>query len=370
MRRFLSLLLVLSAIFADGQIMNKLTGRAYGGIFIPFNDLPKTDFSTYRINYGFGVGLDYDIGYNLKVRGDLLAGIMNGSSDPFYYESNVIEPQLSVSYNILPLLSKKESAYKLEIIGGAGMLFYYSKLYRLDSRDLVAESPNPGGFPFSPNGFVNGGIDFSIPLSRSSWINAGYTQRYAFDAEFIDAFASGDAPDQYGFFHVGFKFDFVEKRDRKKIELDRRKYNKMVSTIDSLAAANSQISGETVDRLEMESREKDLMIQGLQLTIDSLRANVTKVADDGSQPATEGPDSEALLSSSMHRIIVASMPSRPLAQRWIDRSNLDKSEMIIVYVEALDTYRIVYKSFPTHAAAKKELQQIKSNVSDAWIIKF
>ena len=59
-----------------------------------------------------------------------------------------------------------------------------------------------------------------------------------------------------------------------------------------------------------------------------------------------------------------------MAQRWIDRSTLDKSEMVIAYIPDLNTHRVIYRSYDTFESARKEQQRIKIMIEDAWIIRF
>jgi len=49
---------------------------------------------------------------------------------------------------------------------------------------------------------------------------------------------------------------------------------------------------------------------------------------------------------------------------------LDRDEMMIAYIERLDTYRVIYKSSDSMAAAKKHRDEARKYYSDAWIAKF
>ena len=120
------------------------------------------------------------------------------------------------------------------------------------------------------------------------------------------------------------------------------------------------------------------MINNLKTELDSARALVATNYDTisgrsfdspSTTPPTEAVAAE-ILSRPAYRIIVISLPTREMAQRWIDKSNLDKSEMVIAYIPDLNTHRVVYKSFNTFPAARKEQQRLKRSISDAWIIKF
>ena len=184
----------------------------------------------------------------------------------------------------------------------------------------------------------------------------------------MDGFKNGSGNDYYGSLNVGMIATFKKVRDKSKVEIDKRKYNNLISTIDSLDGAAKRGNPEKMAKLEMESQEKDLKIRSLEMKIDSMETRV--VAIDTENPRTKSsPNAEAILATPQYRIIVGSMPSRERATKWINKSSLDQSEMVVLYVDDIDTYRIIYKSYSTYAAAKKDLPSVKSVVADAWIIK-
>jgi hypothetical protein len=68
------------------------------------------------------------------------------------------------------------------------------------------------------------------------------------------------------------------------------------------------------------------------------------------------------------RVVVSSMPSEELAARFISRHNLDQAR--VVYVQRLDTYRVVYESFTELSDAQVEFKLIRSDFPDAWLVYF
>lgn len=80
----------------------------------------------------------------------------------------------------------------------------------------------------------------------------------------------------------------------------------------------------------------------------------------GESPAEEG--------SKQWRVVVSSMPSQALAERFMSRNNLDQAR--VVYVERLDTYRVVYESFSELSDAQVEFKMIRSEFPDAWLVYF
>ncbi len=68
------------------------------------------------------------------------------------------------------------------------------------------------------------------------------------------------------------------------------------------------------------------------------------------------------------RVVVSSMPSHELAEGFIARHNLKNAQ--VVYVEKLDTYRVVYDSFRELGDAQVEFQLINSDFPEAWLVYF
>ncbi|MEQ9262390.1 MAG: SPOR domain-containing protein [Owenweeksia sp.] len=368
MRHFILTLFIILTVSYGYKAQESLSGHLNTGLIIPFTDFTESSFRGTKPNVLISAGLGYQFNVpNLRLRGDITAATIDGDDNVFFHETTFYEGLLSLQYNIVPLFS--DSKFKLYLTGGAGGVFYYSKLYDIKTRSLVAESPNPAEQSLSFNPVLAGGIEMGYPISDNLEINLGFTERAVLFNDYIDAYKSGDFNDLYGSLTAGLTFYLKDKKDKSKVELDRSKYNQLISTIDSLEGASNNGNPEDIAKLEMEKREKDLRIQMLENELDSMRAKVVKL-DTEKRNMPQAPDAEQLLSRPQYRLIVASLPSRAMAQRWMDRSSLDKSEMIIIYVEDINTYRVIYKSYDSYSAARKEQQQIKSVVSDAWIKKF
>ena len=368
MKQFLPILGLLFTVNYSVSAQEALSGHLNTGVVIPFNDFTGAGFKGVKPNILVAPGLGYSLGDSgFRLRGDFTLATMNGDNDRDFYETSFYEGLLTAQYDVVNLFG--DSDFKLYLTAGAGLLFYYSKLYDIQTRSRISESPIPSESSFSANPVLAGGFEMGYPLSQNLEINLGFVERALIGNDYMDAFASGSSDDLYGNLTVGLTFYLKDKKDVNMVEMDRSKYNRLISTIDSLENTSNQGDPEEIARLEMESKDKDVKIQILENELDSLRAKVVKI-DTEKRNIPPAPDAEALLSSPRYRIIVASLPSRTMAQRWIDRSNLDKSEMIIVYVSDLNTYRVIYKSYDSYEAARKEQQQVKSVVSDAWIKKF
>lgn len=68
------------------------------------------------------------------------------------------------------------------------------------------------------------------------------------------------------------------------------------------------------------------------------------------------------------RVVVSSMPSRELADKFISRHKIPGAN--VAYVDKLNTYRVVYASFPELSDAQVEFGMIKSDFPDAWLVYF
>ena len=360
------ILLCIFSLQATGQ--TKLSGHLNTGFLFPFNDFTDNSFQGVKPNGFVGAGLGYVLAENFRLRGDLNAGILNGDNNVHFYETTFFEGHLFGEYNIIPLMNS-DSKFELNINAGLGLNLYYAKRFDVTTRTRITESPIPSNSSFSTNPIVSAGFSISYPLSPNLAVNLGYTQKAMLFNDNMDTFESGSSDDFYGGLNMGLIFSLKKVKDKSKVEIDRKKYNKLISSIDSLDNIARNGNPEKMARLEMESQEKDLKIRALEVVIDSLKTNVVSI--DSEKPAS-GPkaDPATILATPQYRIIVGSMPSRERATRWIARSGLDDSEMVVVYVDDIDTYRIVYKSYNSYAAARKELLQIRGRVPDAWIIKF
>lgn len=349
----------------------KLSGHLNLGYLVPFTDLSNSDYSGYDPNLAVSAGLGYMVYENLRLRGDLLIGNMNGDNGIAFYQTTLIEPKLALEYNLATLLSDNPK-YRFNVLGGAGIALIQARSFDFNTRALIAESPIPQETFMSPNGFISGGLNFGYAVTPKLEVNLGYEHRLIFDQEYIDATKSGDFSDVYGGISLGLVFYFGESKKPGTVEIEQNKYRKMQQRMDSLEIVASEGNQIKVARLEMKSKEQELELARMKARVDSLRAtgNTVNVATDNSKGVEIKPNQKAILGAPQFRIIVASLPSQAQGQRWIDRSNLNKQEMVVAYVQDINTYRVVYKSFDTLDAAKKELQNIKTTIPDAWIIKF
>lgn len=351
----------------NSQAQNKISAHLNTGLHFPQNDFSDNSFQGVKPNTFVSGGLGYVLADNFRLRGDLGMGLINGDNGISFYETTLIETAIFAEYNILPFIVLSDK-FEFYINGGTGLVSYQAKLYDMATRDLVVESPNPGDPSYSINTMLSGGFNAVYSLTPNLAVNLGYTQKVMLFNDYMDAFENGGSGDFFASLNVGLIATFKDVKDKSKVEIDKKKYRGLISTIDSLDDVAKNGNPEKMAKLEMESQEKDLKIRSLEIKIDSMETRVVTVNSESPRPQA-APDAEAILATAQYRIIVASMPSRERATRWINKSSLDKSGMVVLYVDDIDTYRIIYKSYPTYAAAKKDLPNVKSVISDAWIIK-
>lgn len=373
MKKLLTQTLLFSATLLSLHLsaQSKLSGSLYTGVLVPFNDFTESNYDGAQFNLGLGAALGYNINDDFKLRGNLMMGNLNGNNNIAFYRTRLIETSLEASYNVIPLLNKG-SKVKLEPRLGAGLLFYSSTLFDINTRNRITESPIPTEKAYSPNGFFTAGLELGLPVATNLDFTLGYNQRYVLPNDYVDGFKSGDFNDHYGMVTVGLTFYLKSTRKPGTVEIEKKKYDDMRSRIDSLEDYAPTVDNSKVAELEMTNKEQELEIETLKTTVDSLRAqkNTRSYGTDNTGAPTYNPNTKAILGTPQYRIIVASLPSQVQAQRWIDRSNLDKREMVVAHIEDLNTYRVVYRSFDTLEQAKKEIQSVKGTIPDAWIVKF
>ena len=376
MKKITSLLslLLLTTFAMQGQ--EKFSAMVEMGLGIPFVELNGNTYQGYKPNIGISGGVGYDIMPNLRLRADVMAIQLNGNNDASYFQAQAYEGSASVDYNILGLFNKN-SKYMLNARGGVGAGFANSNLYDINTRQKITEVPaqNVGGSSYSIQTFILAGLNLGIPVSDKIAINVGYAHRVLWFQPWLDAF-NANSFDTYGVLTAGLHFNLKSDRDKSKIEVDPKKYNALKAKADSTDRFEAQANrnAERIGRLEMSNQEKDMQIAMLQGAVDSLKANPIVVKGEVTPGKKENMvvrnQSSDDIGPERYRVVVVSSPTRAGAQKFIDRSKLDKEEMMIAYIERLDTYRVIYKSTDAIEAAKKHRDEARKYYSDAWIAKF
>ena len=123
--------------------------------------------------------------------------------------------------------------------------------------------------------------------------------------------------------------------------------------------------------------EAEVSFDTAETSVDSLAlqdvADSLNVSDSDSlqqptetdQPTTSGSE---VSNQKMWRIVVSSMPSQEMANKFIGRYQISGAR--ILYVDRLNTYRVVQASFQELSDAQVEFNLIKSDFPDAWLVYF
>ena len=389
MKKIVSLF-ILGLVFSPALMaQNKFSANVEFGLGIPFVDLNQNNYTGYKPNLGVNAGIGYQFDKASRLRADVMAGQFNGNNAAFFFQSQSYEGSLSYEYNLLNMFGSVSSNFKLNGRAGIGAGIMNSNLYDINTRERLAEIPNANeGNSFSVQTFILVGLNAGIPLNKKMDLNIGYAHRVLFFQPWVDAYnpPSSAGFDTYGYVTAGLTYYLKSDKDPSKIEVDPKKYEALQLKADSSDAFANRLNRTTekVARLEMSNQEKDMQMEMMRTEIDSMKANPVVVTKEvrpgrGENMVVKGregnvDEGEAMgddeLGPVRYRVIVVSSPSRAGAQRFINRTKLDTDDMMIAYIERLDTYRVIYKSSASIEAARKARAEARKYYSDAWITKF
>jgi len=379
--RIIDKLLIGSIMLTGGlSAQDKLSGNFAIGLGMPMVELDQSNYVGYKTNLAVNAGIGYQFDASSRLRADALAGQFNGNNENFFYQTQMFEGSISYEYNIVHVFDPK-SSFKLNGRAGLGAGLMNSNLYDIVTRQRAAEIPNPttDGRTYSLNTFILLGLNAGIPLTNKLDLNVGYAHRVLLFQPWLDAFNSKSF-DMYGFVTAGLTYYLKSDRDKSKIEVDPKKYAALKLSADSAEIVNKSLTrqAEKVASLEMSNQEKDVQIDMLNQKIDSLNtmprvaAAVAPVGNATGNTNTSLTTKKAStdLGTEMYRIVIVSSFSEAEAQKFINRSKLNKDDMQIAYIAKLDTYRVIYKSANSLDEAKTYRAEARKYYSNAWIVKF
>jgi hypothetical protein len=361
---------------------DRLSGNFAIGIGLPLVELNQSTYIGYKTNFAVNAGVGYQFDASSRLRADAVALQLNGNNDNAFYQTQTFEGSVSYEYNLIHFFDKK-SSFKLNGRAGLGAGLMNANLYDRTTRQRIAETPSPGSdrSAYSLNTFILLGSNAGIPLSNKLDLNIGYAHRVLLFQPWVDAFNSSSF-DMYGIVTAGLTYYLKSDRDKKKIEVDPKKYDALKQKADSAATISSKLNrqSEKVATLEMSNQEKDMQIEFLNQKVDSLntipRTVVAGYSTSGDEKtaavSVQGTSKQAStdLGAAMYRVVIVSSPNETGAQKFIDRSKLNKDDMQIAYISKLDTYRVIYKSAITLSEAKVFRTEARKYYSDAWVSKF
>jgi hypothetical protein len=214
-------------------------------------------------------------------------------------------------------------------------------------------------------------FNLHIPVSTSVYLTAGASTRLLYDFDLAEAVQRGEANDFISGINLGVAIDLGRTAKDGEIIISERRLDLMQSDLET---AKKDMEKQKMES-DSELRDRDMQIAMLRRERDSLRAEASKrvlPADDDKEVVASGtvPSSDRADYQEQWRVVIGSFATQDKAQRFIDRTQLDRSGMEVLYVEELETYRLIYKSFDTMGAALKARDEVRGSISDAWVIKF
>lgn len=122
-------------------------------------------------------------------------------------------------------------------------------------------------------------------------------------------------------------------------------------------------AGDTIETVDTDTISEEVDTTDLSAEDDQDREVQNELREGGTaneEVATSG--------SKQWRLVLSSMPSRERAERFREKISEPGSE--IIYVDRLNTYRVVYRSFDDLREAQREYEQLSAQHPDAWLVYF
>ncbi|MBI1315571.1 hypothetical protein GC167_01755 [bacterium] len=364
-RNLLLLFLLCLQCTARGQSFNDRIYVNVSGLYLlPFTDVYESNFEQNRLDMGLEIGLGYRFSEVLSLRGGYMVGNMDGDIGKKYSETQLNELNLNADIDLFQLFNSNARWRGVAEIG-VGWLWYNSRRYFIAEDPYFLQSYVPNDGRHSQNATIRAGGTIYAPLNERIELMVGAGIRLPLGADYLDAMAAEDDDDMYGAIQLGLSFTLgrtvrpdesvVKTNDYDVLKEDKSALEQEIARV--TAEKDKELADQKA-RLAMAQRQLDSARTALskrEIEIEELKASKVITATD---------------SGKRWRVVVGSFPSQAMAQRFIDRVNLEKDEMIILFVEDLDTYRVVYKSFDSMSAALKARQKARTVISDAWVIEF
>ena len=368
MKKFLTLVAVTISLFeAQAQksadaVEEKLDITTSLSYLLPRTDLQRQSSKYNRTNLGTQLSIAYRFNDTYRLRGNWLMGNFDGStSGNLYSQTFISEPSLYFDADVLELI-KPGSSWQLYLGIGAGWMMIRSDVFDLKNgqrRDFV-----PGGKGYSDAPAI--GLEGSIaaPISSRMAITLGGALRYAYSSDYLDGLIAGSRNDLLGVINLGLNITLGKGLKKGEARVNQAEFDMLKNSEKSVKEQMAKQEEEN----EKQLKAREAQLNKMRATNDSLKAELNKRILPPSQKEEVKPLD---LSKPMWRVVVGSFPNQALAQRYMDGLNgIDKSEMQVLFVEDLKTYRVIYKSFDNMNAASKARNEIRGAVKDAWIVNF
>lgn len=328
------------------------------------------DHPTKTLSPGVGMTIQYGITDYLRAYGDLTFGSANGGNEFFYYENQHLQGLTGLQLDAVKAFGGDS---KLGIYGDIGFGWNFGQS---ESREVstgrLRRVPAQGAFTNAPVLAGGGGISYSI--SNQVDLYGGYRTAWLYDNDWADGFQSGDYSDWLGQISIGVRFA-IDGHD-KKVKIDQSEYNELVN---ARKQAESE-RDEAIADLESARNQYDAQIEDMynvlsimNNNIDSLKQKITvlKQSDRGESTFdVQNEDGTVTPGANLWRIVIGSFPNAESARAFAGRAVAGEGEYEVVFIEDLETYRVVYKSYSSLSLAREDLTEVREQVPDAWIIKF
>jgi len=335
-----------------------------GLYLLPFTDLYESNFDQNRLDLGLEMGLGYRFTEVLALRGGYMVGNMDGDIGNKYSETQLNELSLNADIDLFHLFNSN-SRWRGMAEVGVGWLWFNSRRYFVAEDPYFLQSYVPNDGRHSQNATLRAGGSLYIPLNERIELLLGAGIRLPLGADYLDAMAAQDDDDMYGAIQLGLSFTLGRTVHPDESVVKTNDYNVLK---EDKSALEQEIARVTAEK-DKELADQKARLATTQRQLDSARTALNK-REVEIEELKAAKVVTATDSGKRWRVVVGSFPTQAMAQRFIDRVNLEKEEMVILFVDDLDTYRVVYKSFDSMNAALKARQKARSVVSDAWVIEF
>jgi hypothetical protein len=293
-------------------------------------------FNSLAMNSGMRAGINYNWDNQTSIEATLGMG---GTSDALTFFTKIVPVDIVGHYDILQDLNiESKSRFNIDLGIGSALT-----------------SVNNGGSPTSSFGFnenVSFGASLELPMNAQYSLSFGYRHTLFLS----DINGTPDGIDQLGRFYTAVNLNLG---DDPRIEEERVKLEKMRKQLNSdLESANNQIL--KLEKSIDESKNKyELEKAGLLDEIEALKAQT-----ETDEPVIEEEEKEGKMNQKGYYVIIGSFPTKEAADKYAAESG---SDLIISYVEALNTYRVVYSMHENLTEARTALEAAKAVVETAWI---
>ncbi len=356
-----------------------------GGMFFTSSQFTSADFYGYSLPLAGQVYAQYNFNEFFGVKGNIFTGISTGSDGSLlYYEGYYGESDIRATFNFLALQGDDYSGKTRLVldVGLGGMLFKSNLMQRTNNDvrpNLLTRIPaNRGSASLAT--IIVSGLRFSTAVYNDLDFNIGAQMMMALGNPWLDANREGDQhSDIVVMPFVGISYNLRHVAGKNQVVLNEEKYRSLNNKV---AELNQSLEEEKLTR-EMMSEDHNAMSIALQREMDVLLKEIDSLQlllADGTQISEtvkkssdqKGDDINVVIAEqgeAKWRVVVGSYPSRELANRFIARTNLSKKQMIVLYSEKLETYRVIYKSFDSLDQAIEARDAAKKEVPDTWIIR-